>query len=329
MARVVQFEEVGGPEKLKIVERETAQPGPGEVRIRVKALGLNRAEAAFRRGKYFEEPVLPAKNGYEAAGVIDAVGPEVKGFKIGDAVSTVPNFSMNKYGVYGDTAISPASALVKHPATLSFEEAASIWMAYLTVYDALLGTAKLSKGEFVLIPAASSSVGIAAIQVANLIGAIPVALTRTSEKAARLREVGAAHVIATEEQDLVAEVKKITNGKGAEVAYDPVGGPTFTKLMEAAAPNARLIVYGHLSPEPIILPHFTLFPKVLNISGAILLTTTLDPEKLKVGVEWVIKGLESGKLKPIIAKTFPLEEIVEAHRYLEENKQFGKIVVKV
>lgn len=329
MARVVQFEEVGGPEKLKIVEREAAQPGPGEVRIKVKALGLNRAEAAFRRGKYFEKPVLPAKNGYEAAGVIDAVGPDVKGFKIGDAVSTVPNFSMNKYGVYGDTAISPVSALVKHPASLSFEEAASIWMAYLTVYDALLGTAKLSKGEFVLIPAASSSVGIAAIQVANLIGAIPVALTRTSEKVARLREVGAAHVIATEEQDLVAEVKKITNGKGAEVAYDPVGGPTFTKLMEAAAPNARLIVYGHLSPEPIILPHFTLFPKVLNISGAILLTTTLDPEKLKMGVEWVIKGLESGKLKPIIAKTFPLEEIVEAHRYLEENKQFGKIVVKV
>jgi NADPH:quinone reductase len=202
-------------------------------------------------------------------------------------------------------------------------------MAYLTAYDALIGSARLSRGEFVLIPAASSSVGIAAIQLANLVGAVPVALTRTSEKREQLKDAGAAHVVATEEQDLVAEVKKVTDGKGAEVVLDPVGGPTFNKLMEAAAPHARMLVYGALSPEPIVLPHFSLFPKVLNISGAVLLTTTSDPDKLKAAVAWVVHGLESGGLKPIIAKTFSLDQIVESHRFLEANKQFGKIVVTV
>jgi NADPH:quinone reductase-like Zn-dependent oxidoreductase len=329
MSKVVEFKEFGGPEVLEIVEKEVAAPGKGEVRFKVKAMGLNRAEAIFRRGKYFEVPVFPAKLGYEAAGIVDAVGPDVTDFKKGDAVSTVPSFAMNDYGVYGDMALSPASALVKHPESLTFEQAAAVWMAYLTAYDALVGQAKLQKGEFILIPAASSSVGIAAIQVSNYIGAIPVALTRTSEKVKQLKDIGAVHVIATEEQDLVAETQKITDGKGAQVVFDPVGGPTFAKLMEAAAPFARMLVYGTLSPEPIVLPHFSLFPKVLNISGAILLTTTLDPVKLKAGVEWVSQGLASGQLKPIIAKTFPLEQIVDAHRYLEENKQFGKIVVTV
>jgi NADPH:quinone reductase-like Zn-dependent oxidoreductase len=215
MARVVRFREIGGPEKLELFDEMAAVPRAAEVRIKVRALGLNRAEALFRQGKYFEAPVLPARLGYEAAGVIDAVGDGVKDFKAGDAVSTVPNFSLNAYGVYGDTALAPVSALVKHPPGLSFEEAASVWMAYLTAYDALVGSAKLTRGEFVLIPAASSSVGIAAVQLANLVGAVPVALTRTGEKRELLRDVGAAHVVATAEQDLVAELKKVPGGKGA------------------------------------------------------------------------------------------------------------------
>ena len=329
MARVVRFREIGGPEKLELFDEMAAVPRAGEVRIKVRALGLNRAEALFRQGKYFEAPVLPARLGYEAAGVIDAVGDGVKDFKAGDAVSTVPNFSLNAYGVYGDTALAPVSALVKHPPGLSFEEAASVWMAYLTAYDALVGSAKLTRGEFVLIPAASSSVGIAAVQLANLVGATPVALTRTGEKRERLRDIGAAHVVATAEQDLVAEVKKVTGGKGAEVVFDPVGGPTFNKLMEAAAPHARMIVYGSLSPEPIVLPHFSLFPKVLNISGAVVATTASDPVKLAAAIDLVVKGLESGRLKPVIARAFTLDQIVESHRYLENGAQFGKVIVTI
>jgi NADPH:quinone reductase-like Zn-dependent oxidoreductase len=327
MAKVVQFNAVGGPEQLELHELEVAEPGPGEVRIKVKAIGLNRAESLFRSGTYFEQPVFPAKNGYEGAGIIDAIGPDVTDFAVGDAVSVAPAFSLNDYGFYADTALAPVGAVIKHPATLSFDEAAAIWMAYLTAYDALLDIAKVVEGEFVVIPAASSSVGIAAIQITNMLGAIPIALTRTSAKRGQIEAVGAAHVIATEEEDVIERLDAITGGKGIQVVLDPVGGPTFAKLLHAAAPRARFMLYGTIG-EPTVVPHFPVFTKGLVITGALLFNTTFDAEKLKAGAEWVAKGLASGALKPVIAKTFPLEKIVEAHAYLESNQQFGKIIVR-
>src|SRR5262249_12265096 len=147
---------------------------------------------------------LPARLGYEAAGTVAALGEGVQGLKVGDAVSTIPAFSLNRYGVYGDTATIPASAVARHPAALSWAEAAAIWMQYGTAYGALTDIAGLKAGDTLLIPAASSSVGIAAIQIARLVGATPVALTRRSGKRQSLLDAGAAHVIATEEQDLVA-----------------------------------------------------------------------------------------------------------------------------
>jgi NADPH:quinone reductase-like Zn-dependent oxidoreductase len=149
----------------------------------------------------------------------------------------MPSFSMNHYGTYGEVVIVPEHAVVKHPKSLSYAEAASVWMMFVTAYGALIEDAKVTKGDFVIIPAASSSVGLAAIQIANYAGATSIALTRTSEKRQQLLEAGAAHVIATEEVDLVQEVKRITGGKGARVAFDPVGGPTLTKLISALSFN--------------------------------------------------------------------------------------------
>ncbi len=175
MARVVRFHKTGGPEVLQIDEIEVPPPGKGEVQISVKALGLNRAESMFRSGQYLEDPKLPAHLGYEAAGTVAAVGPDVKGFKIGDAVSTIPSFSLNQYGLYGERANAPVHAVTHHPKNLSWEEAAAVWMQYLTAYGALIDLGKLAKGDTLLIPAASSSVGLAAIQIANRVGAVPVA----------------------------------------------------------------------------------------------------------------------------------------------------------
>src|SRR5471030_2603287 len=180
-------------------------------------------------GEYIEEVKLPARLGYEAAGFVDAVGPDVTGFAVGDAVNTVPAFSQNQYGMYGELVLAPVSAVVKHPPELSFEEAASIWMMFITVYGAFIEAAKLQAGDVVLIPAASSSVGLAAIQLANMVGAVPVALTRTAAKRQSLLDAGAASVIVTDEQDLVVEVMRITNGLGARVVFDPVGGPSLRK----------------------------------------------------------------------------------------------------
>ena len=329
MARVVRFHETGGPEVLRIEQLEVPPPGKGEVRIRVHALGLNRAEAMFRSGQYLYTPRLPSRLGYEAAGTVEAIGAGVTGVKLGEAVSTVPAFSLNDYGVYGDVATVPAAAVAKHPASLSWVEAAAVWMQYATAYGALIDIAALEAGDTLLIPAASSSVGIAAIQIASMVGATPVALTRGGRKREALLDVGAAEVIATEEQDLVAEVRRITDGKGARVVFDPVGAPTVTKLTAAMAQRGILFQYGMLSTEPTPLPLADVLGKSLTIRGYVLFEITNDPKRLERAKQFTIDGLAAGKLKPVIARTFPLDQIVAAHRYLESNQQIGKIVVTV
>jgi NADPH:quinone reductase-like Zn-dependent oxidoreductase len=329
MARVVRFHKLGGPEVLQIDQIDVAPPGKGEVQIGVKALGLNRAEAMFRRGQYLEEPKLPARLGYEAAGTVTAVGPNVDGIKVGDAVSTIPSFSLNDYGLYGDLVNAPVHAVTHHPTNLSWAEAASVWMQYLTAYGALIDIAKLVRGDTVLIPAASSSVGLAATQIANRVGAVPVALTRSGSKRQALLGAGAKHVIATGEQDLVKEVRQITGGKGARVILDPVGGPTLTKLAQATSRLGIIFLYGALSPEPTPLPLFDVLSKWLTIRGYVLMEITGDAARLEKGKAFINEGLADGTLKPIVAKTFPLGEIVEAHRYLESNQQVGKVVVTV
>jgi NADPH:quinone reductase-like Zn-dependent oxidoreductase len=329
VARVVRFHQVGGPEVLRVEAVEVPPPGKGEVQISIKALGLNRAESMFRRGQYLEEPRLPARLGYEAAGTVAAVGPDVRGFKIGDAVSTIPSFSQNDYGLYGDLANAPVHAVTHHPKSLSWEEAAAVWMQYLTAYGALIDIGKLTKGETILIPAASSSVGLAAIQIANQVGAVPVAMTRGQSKRQALLDAGAAHVIASDEQDLVKEVLRITGGKGARVVFDPVGGPTVNKLVQATAPLGIVFLYGALSTEATPLPLFDLLAKWATIRGYVMMEITTDPQRLERAKQFINEGLADGSFKPLVARTFPLEKIVEAHRYLESNQQIGKVVVTV
>jgi NADPH:quinone reductase-like Zn-dependent oxidoreductase len=329
MAKVVRFHVTGEPEVLKVEELELPPPGPGEIQIRIHALGLNRAESMFRRGQYLEVPRLPARLGYEAAGTVAAVGPGVQGFRVGDAVSTIPSFSLNAYGLYGDLANAPAHAVTHHPASLSWIDAAAAWMQYLTAYGALIDIANLARGDTIVIPAASSSVGLAAIQIANKVGAVPIALTRGSSKQQALQNAGAAHVIATDEQDLVREILGLTGGKGARVVFDPVAGPTLPKLVQVTAKLGIVFLYGALSPEPTPLPLFDVLSKWTTIRGYVMMEITSDAKRLERARTFINSGLADGSLKPIIARTFPLERIVEAHRYLESNQQLGKIVVTV
>jgi NADPH:quinone reductase-like Zn-dependent oxidoreductase len=329
MSRTIQFAKAGGPEVLEFVEQQVRAPGPNEVRINVKAIGINRAEAMWRTDIYIEPVKFPAGLGYEAAGVVDAVGPGVSGIVVGDDVSVIPSFSMNQYSTYGEVIIAPDYAVVKHPKTLSYSDAASVWMMFVTAYGALIEDAKVTKGDFVIIPAASSSVGLAAIQIANYAGATTIALTRTSEKRGQLLEAGAAHVIATEESDLVQEVMRITGGNGARVAFDPVGGPTFAKLIAALSFGGIAFIYGALSTEVTPLPVLDMIAKVTTVKAHNIWLTSGDETRRKAAVEFVLKGLESGALKPVIDRTFKFDDIVEVHRYLEKNGQFGKIVVTV
>jgi NADPH:quinone reductase-like Zn-dependent oxidoreductase len=329
MSRIVRFHRIGGPEVLQFDELDLGAPGPGEVRIRVRALGLNRAESMFRRGIYPELPVLPAKLGYEAAGEVEAIGEGVSGVVPGDVVSTIPAFSLNQYGVYGEVAIVPAQVVVKHPASLSLPEAASIWMQYLTSYGGLVEYGHLSAGEPVIITAASSCIGIAAIQIANSLNAIPIAATRTRAKRAALLGAGAAHVIVTDEEDLAGEVMRVTKGRGARLAFDPIGGPGVDALAAALGEQGTLISYGVMTTESTPYPLLMSLAKNLTIRAFTMPFLTGNPVQLERGKQFVLKGITAGHLKPFIARTFPFAEIAEAHRYMESNQQVGKIVVTV
>lgn len=329
MARIVRFHEYGGPEVLRIEHHDVAAPGAGEVRISVKALGLNRAEALLRSGRYIEMPTLPSGLGLEAAGTIEAIGDNVEGFAPGDAVSLIPPISMVRWPAYGEFLTFPASQVVKHPSSLNWEAAASVWMQYLTAYGALIDIAGLGKDDTVVITAASSSVGLAAIQIANLIGATPVAVTRTSAKRQALLDAGAAYVIASTEEDLEARLKEISGPEGVRVVFDPIGGPIFEPLTAAMTRGGILIEYGGLSPEPTPFPLFAVLSKSLTLRGYLVHEIIGDARRLEAAKAFILDGLASGSLKPVIARTFPFEEIVEAHRYLEANEQFGKIVVTI
>ena len=329
MARVVRFHEIGGPEVLKIEEIEVPPPVNDEIQIRIHALGLNRAECHVSQRPVSGRTQASRSTGVRGGGNRCRDWAGRPGLQIGDAVSTIPSFSLNAYGLYGDLANVPVHAVTHYPASLSWAEAAAVWMQYLTAYGALIDIAGLKSGETVLIPAASSSVGLAAIQIANKVGAVPVALTRGGAKRQALIDAGATHVIATDEQDLVKEVLGITGGKGARVVFDPVGGPTIAKLARATAHLGTLFLYGALSTEPTPLPVMEVLGKWLTIRGYVMMEITGDPKRLERGKQFVNEGLAEGSLKPIIAKIFPLEEIVEAHRYLESNQQVGKIVVTV
>ena len=326
-SRVVRLHETGGPEVLRVERRETPVPGPGEVLIRVRAIGLNRAEAMYRLGAYLEPTPLPTTLGYEASGVVEALGEGVTGFSPGEAVSTIPAFSMSRHGVYGDHAVVPAHAVARHPERLSFEEATSIWMQYLTAWGGLVEVGRLEAGQTVIITAASSSVGLAALQIARQLGATAIAATRSGDKAPALREAGADHVVATDSQDLAAEVARITGGRGAELAFDPVAGPGVEVLARCMAMHGSILLYGRLTTEGTPFPLVAAMQKQLRVQGYTLFQVTSDPAWLERGKAFVTAGLESGALRPVIARTFSLDDIADAHRFMESNRQTGKIVV--
>lgn len=329
MPSIVRFHELGGPEVLRIDEVPLQQPGKGEVRLCVQAAGLNRAEALFTRGQYLEQPKLPSRIGYEVAGVVDAVGESVDSSWIGKKAATIPAFGMNQHGTLGEQAVVPAIALTEYPANLTAEQAAASWMQYLTAYGALVFYGKVGPGDFVSIPAASSSVGLAAIQIVRDAGATAIAVTRKSVKKEELISLGAHHVIASEEEDYVARVNEITGGKGVRITFDPVAGPFVEKLAAAAAQEGLIFIYGGLSMQPTPFPLFQSFRTAVSLRAYSLREITMRPDRLAPARKYVFDRLADGPFVPKIAKTFPYKDTVEAYRYLESNQQVGKVVITV
>jgi NADPH2:quinone reductase len=326
MPRVVVFDETGTPDVLQIVDEPVIEPAAGEVRIRIEAFGVNPLDQMMRAGFYPGPFRLPhARLGCEGTGTIDAVGPEVEGFTIGDAViiTAVPAMDLN--GTYAEYTTVPVGSVIPRPTGLEATSAAALWVAYSTAYGALIEKAGMRPGDHVLITAASGSVGLAAIQIARQIGAIPLAVTRSSAKEADLLAAGAAAVFASDRDDVAKAAREYTRGAGVEIILDSVMGPGLAELASAAASNGTLVTVGWLDPRPASFP----MNAPLRIFRYMSFEHTLDPVVVRRMAAFLTAGLRTGALNPTVDTVFTLDNIVAAHRYLEQGDLVGKIVVTV
>jgi len=317
MPRVVVFDEIGPPDVLHVVDELLPEPADGEVRIRIQAFGVNPIEQMMRTGAYPAPFRLPhARLGLEGTGLIDAVGPGAEEFSIGDPVilAAVPNMDVN--GTYAEYTTAPAGAVVARPDGLDVIAAAALWAAYSTAYGALIEKAGMRPGDRVLIKSASSNVGLAAIQVANQIGAVPIAVTRHSAKRDALLTAGANRVIATDQEDLRTSVA------GVDIVLDTVRGPGFADLAAAVKLGGTVISVGWSDSRPPMYPSAPV--TFINYRG---FEHTLNPVVVRRIAAFLGAGLRTGALRPTIDRVFTFDEVVAAHEYLEKGQHLGKIVV--
>lgn len=326
MPRIVRIHEHGGPDVLRLEEAPARLPAADEVRIRVQAIGLNRADTSVRSGAFVPLP-LPTSLGFEAAGIVDAVGGDVRHVLPGDAVSVIPLAGAG-YTTYGEIITVPSWLVVASPAALDPPHAAALWAAYLTAYGPLIEDARVSAGDHVVVTGASSSVGIAALQIAASVGAVPIALTRRRAKAAALRAAGAAHVIVVEEEDLAGRLNELT-GAGPRVFLDLAAGPALADICRSMAQGGMVLLCGMLDGRPVPFPVAEVMVGRLTVKGCVLAETITDPGRLSRGVKFITDGVAAGHLDPVIARRFPLESMAEAHAYLESNEQVGKVIVEI
>ncbi|MFC9030831.1 zinc-dependent alcohol dehydrogenase family protein [Streptomyces arboris] len=326
LSRAVIMETLGGPEVLQVREVEVPPPAAGEVLVRVSHIGVNRPDLLFRVGLYPVMPTLPGSRlGVEASGVVEAVGPGVVDVAVGDQVVVGPVSQQSKHGVYGEHVVVPASEVVSAFEGVDARTSAASWMPYLTAYTGMVNSGGLKQGDHVVITAASSAAGLAAIDIARRLGAIPIAVTRSSDKAQRLQDAGAPHVIVGRD-DLAGKVRALTGGRGADLVFDATGGPGFPATAEAAADDGRVVIYGWYDDRPATLP--TRWP--MRIIGHINFTTTQDPVRLGQARDFIASGVRSGIFAPRIDRVFHgLEEAAEAHRYADGGQQFGKILINL
>ncbi|HWA95918.1 MAG TPA: quinone oxidoreductase [Terracidiphilus sp.] len=320
--KAIQIQAIGGPEVLKLVDLEIPEPGPGQVLIRVEAVGVNYIETYFRRGIY--KATMPLVPGSEAAGTVEKLGAGVQGFEEGDAV-----VSVSVMGSYAEYALVPAAQLVKVPAGLTPEKAAAAMLQGMTAHYLAYSTYPLKAGDTALVHAGAGGVGLLLTQVASRIGAKVITTVSTREKAQLSREAGAAEVILYTEQDFEAEVKHITGGKGVDVVYDSVGRTTFEQSLNCLRPRGLLALFG-ASSGPV--PPFDLIQ--LSSKGSLYVTrpTLWHYIATHADLEWragdVLKWAASGELKLRTEHMYPLAQAAQAQVDLEGRKTTGKILLE-
>ena len=324
MPRIVSFDQTGAPDVLQIHDTPVGEPAAGQVRVSVEAVGVNRLDLLARAGAAPRPVRLPhARLGIEAAGRIDAVGADAGAWQVGDRVllSAVPDMDTN--GSYAEQLVVGVDRVVATPPELDPVHAGALWVSYSTAYGALIETAGMRPADHVLITAAASATGVAAIQLANQIGAIPIAVTRHSAKTDALLRAGAAAVIATDAEDIVARTQSLTGGAGADIIIDAVMGPGLADLAAAARPGGTLVTVGWLDPRPASFPQVA----PLTIHRYMSFLHTLDPVVVRRIGAFLAAGVRSGVLAPVIDAVFGFDDVVAAHHHLENSQQVGKVVL--
>lgn len=328
---------LGGPDVLELRESPDPAPGRGQVRVRVRAVGVNFADTLMRMGLYPGAPKAPFTPGYEACGVVDALGPESGGWREGDRVIVPTNF-----GGYTDTLVAPAGQLFRLPEGRSFEEGAALTVNYLTAYEALVEQGHLRQGGRVLVHGAAGGVGVAAAQVAKIFGAT-VFGTASASKHDFCRKHGVDRPIDYRSEDFETVIRKETSGAGVHVALDPIGGHSFRKSYRSLAPTGKLVCYGFSAAAPgthrrwlSVLWHYLRTPSFSPLAlmtenrgvvGLHLGRLTGETELLSAAMKQLLAWWEQGKLAPVVGATFPLEHAGKAHEYLQSRGSIGKIVL--
>lgn len=325
--RAVVITEPGGPDVLKVMEVADPVPGPEDILVDVKASALNRADMIQRQGAYPAPPGSPSDiPGLEFAGVVLEVGERVYGMKAGDRV-----FGLLGGGGYANRVVTHHRMAVHMPADWDFVKAAATPEVYFTAYDALFNRGNLQMGESVLIHAAGSGVGTAGVQLAHQAGAFVFGTAGSAEKLAGAEELGMNVGINYHDQDFAEVIKEITSGVGVDVLIDFIGGPYWNQNVASMATLGRIVEVGLMGGAKVEVDLRPLMAKRLQVCGTGLRGRTLE-EKLAVTAQFkrhVLPHLASGGMKPVVDRTFPLEEVAEAHRYMETNANFGKIVLTI
>ncbi|MFN2565959.1 MAG: NAD(P)H-quinone oxidoreductase [Gemmatimonadaceae bacterium] len=319
----------GGPDVLELREVARPEPGTGEVLVRVRATALNRADLMQREGRYPPPPGAPADiPGLEFAGEVAALGPRAREWREGDRV-----FGITGGGSYAEYLVAHERTLAPVPASLSWDEAAAVPEAFITANDALVTQAAVRASERVLIHAIGSGVGLAASQLARAFGAVPFGTSRTADKIARAREFGLEDGIALggDTAALGDAVSRWTGGHGIDVVLDLVGGSYVAAGIEALAPRGRLILIGTVAGAQTELDLRRILTRRLTIRGTVLRARPLEEKILatRAFAAEVVPLLARGAVCPVIDSTFDLADVADAHRHLESNATFGKVVVRV
>jgi NADPH:quinone reductase-like Zn-dependent oxidoreductase len=342
--RAALFRQHGGPEVMEVAELPDPVPGPGQVLVRVKAAALNHLDLWVRRGLPALKVAFPHILGGDACGVVAGLGPGVQGVKEGDRVVINPGVTCGRcarclsgqdnlcfqfkmvgehtWGAEAELIALPAVNVALAPEGPSDAELASIPIATMTAWQMLLDKARVQRHETVLVMAAGSGVGVAAIQIAKLQGAHVIAASSSDDKLAKARALGADEVVRYGEGvDLGAELRRMTAKRGVDVIIESLGGPLFPALLRSLAPGGRLVTCGNTAGHEAMIDLRYVFWRQLSILGS-----TMAPKSTLLAI---LRVVEEGKLKAIVDRVLPLDQVVEAHRALEGRGVFGKVVLQI